>query len=91
MTEVNGISPCSSLAFVTVLTGLGKKGENGNSIGRTQPGTSQRVCEEGGERKVSRKPSAPNQSSLLIECLILLMMEFIKVLKKRKEFSQFSS
>lgn len=88
MTEVNGISPCSSLAFVAARD---RPGEEKGKRKQTQPGTSQRVCEERGERKVSRKPSAPNQSLLLIECLILLMMEFIKVLKKRKEFSQFSS
>ena len=60
-------------------------------ISRTKPGTSPGVCKAGGERNVSRKRSVTNQSFLLIESLILLMMEFIKVLKKRKEFSQFSS
>lgn len=89
MTEVNGISPCSSPAFVEVLTGVGEEGKPGPGLGRARdkPG----VCKEGTERKVSGKRSVPNQSFLLIECLILLMTEFIKVLKERKEFSQFSS
>lgn len=93
MTEVNGISPCSSLAFVGGSDRHGgRRGENGEwNISRAKPGTSQAVCTQRGERTVSRKRSLTNQSFLLIECLILLMMEFIKVLKKRKEFIQFSS
>lgn len=75
------------------LTGMGEEeGRMGEwNISRAKPGTSQAVCAERGERKVSRKRSLTDQSFLLIECLILLMMEFIKVLKKRKEFIQFSS
>lgn len=92
MTGVNGIRPCSSLAFVG---GPDRPGEAGAGVGRgasagPSPGqASESAKREGSE--VSRTRSVPNQSFLLIECLILLMMEFIKVLKKRKEFSQFSS
>lgn len=74
MTEVNGIGPCSSLAFVG---GTDKHGEggvemgNGTSTGQGQgnPGSLQRT-----RRKVSMKRSAISQSFLLIERLILLMM-----------------
>lgn len=43
------------------------------------------------KEKLGGKSQLAIRNSLLIECLILLMMKFIKVLKKRKEFSQFSS
>lgn len=43
------------------------------------------------EKLLGGKSQLAIRNSLLIECLILLMMKFIKVLKKRKEFSQFSS
>lgn len=75
MTEVNGIGPCSSLAFVG---GTDKHGEgecvemgNGTSAGKGQgdPGSPQRM-----RRKVSMKRSAISRSFLLIERLILLMM-----------------
>ena len=79
------LGPVLLWLLLGALTGLGKKGESGKwSIGRAQPGTNQGVCKEVGEREVSWTQSVPNQSFLLIECLILLMMEFIKVLKKRK-------
>lgn len=92
MTEVNGISPCSSLAFVGALTDMGEEeGRMGKGMSAEPSPRQARQSSQREERKASRKRSVTNQSFLLIECLILLMMEFIKVLKKRKEFIQFSS
>lgn len=73
MTEVNGIGPCSSLAFVggTDKHGVGVEMRNETSAGKGQgnPGRLQRM-----RRKVSMKRSAISRSFLLIERLILLMM-----------------
>lgn len=72
MTEVNGIGPCSSLAFVG---GTDRHGgvEIGNGIsagkGQGNPGSPQRM-----RGKVSPKRSATHRRFLLIERLILLMM-----------------
>lgn len=84
MTEVNGISPCSSLAFVGGTDRIGGRGgERGKwNMSRKRPGKPRDSAEDEGE--LSRKRSATNWSFLLIECLILLMMGFIKSLRKEK-------
>lgn len=73
MTEVNGISPCSSLAFVGGTDRHGGDVEVGNGIsagkGQGNPGSPKRM-----RGKVSMKRSATSRSFLLIERPILLMM-----------------
>lgn len=58
--------------------GVGKEGrrEVGPELALDKPGSLPREC----RGEVSGKRSVTNQSSLLIECLTLLMMEFIQVL-----------
>lgn len=78
MTEVNGVS----FHFPLVFQGRGDTGVGGEN-------KKSRKSEK--EKLLGGKSQLAIRNSLLIECLILLMMKFIKVLKKRKEFSQFSS